>query len=128
MKLRNCLFSLFFVVAAFAQEPSQNMVQIPAGEFWMGRTHMFLLDELGMHLRPRLDDQPAHLVYVDSYWIDKFEVTNAEYARFVAATKHRQPFHWINGKVPAGQEKQPVYNVSWDDSVAYCTFVSKRLP
>ena len=111
-----------------AGEPAKDMVQIPAGEFWMGRTYNWLLDELGMHLRVRLDDQPVHLVYLDSYWIDKYEVTNEDYARFVKATGHRKPFHWIAGNVPAGQERFPVYNVTWDDAVAYCQFAGKRLP
>lgn len=105
-----------------------GMVKIPAGEFWMGRSQNWLLDELGMHLRARLDDQPVHLVYVDVYWMDKYEVTNQDYARFVEATGHRKPFHWIGGKLPAGQEKFPVYNVTWDDALAYCKFVGKRLP
>jgi iron(II)-dependent oxidoreductase len=104
------------------------MAPIPAGEFWMGRSYNWLLDELGMHLRVRLDDQPVHSVYLDAYWIDKYEVSNQDYARFVQATGHRKPFHWIGGKVPAGQEKFPVYNVSWDDAEAYCKFVGKRLP
>jgi formylglycine-generating enzyme required for sulfatase activity len=119
---------LAILIAAVVSVQDTNMVSIPAGEFWMGRTHMFLLDELGMHLRPRLDDQPAHLVYLDSFLIDKYEVTNADYARFTEAKRYRKPFHWVNGKVPAGQEKFPVYNVSWDDAVAYCAFVGKRLP
>jgi formylglycine-generating enzyme required for sulfatase activity len=98
----------------------EDMARIPAGEFWMGRTHNFLIDELGMHLRPRLDDQPAHLVYVDAFWIDKYEVTNEAYARFAQATARRKPFHWIGGKIPAGQERFPVANITWDDAAAYC--------
>jgi formylglycine-generating enzyme required for sulfatase activity len=120
--------SLFAPIPVLSEDASSNMVRISAGEFWMGRTQNWLVDELGMHLRPRLDDQPVHLVYLDSYWIDKYEVTNGEYARFTEATGHRKPFHWVGGKVPSGQEKFPVYNVTWDDAVAYCGFVGKRLP
>jgi len=127
-----CLVGLFMGLAATAavggQDVHVNMVQIPAGEFWMGRTHMWLIDELGMHLRARLDDQPAHLVYLDSFWMDKFEVTNQDYARFTDATSHRRPYHWIDNKIPTGKEKLPVYNVSWDDAVDYCRFLGKRLP
>jgi formylglycine-generating enzyme required for sulfatase activity len=124
------LFFLCFFVAipSSAQDVTSNMAKIPAGDFWMGRTYNWLLDELDMHLRPRLDDQPVHLVSLDAFWIDKYEVTNGEYARFTEATGRRKPYHWIGGKVPAGREKFPVYNVTWDDAVAYCQSVGKRLP
>ncbi len=104
------------------------MAHIEPGEFWMGRTHMWLIDELGMHLRLRLDDQPAHLTEMDGFFIDTHEVTNEAYAVFVAETGHRAPFHWIEGQLPEGQERFPVYNVSWEDAVVYCGFVGKRLP
>jgi formylglycine-generating enzyme required for sulfatase activity len=81
-----------------------------------------------MHLRPRLDDQPVHLVYLDSYWIDAFEVTNEKYLKFAEEARRKKPFHWIGGKIPAGKEKFPVYNVTWDDATAYCGSVGKRLP
>ncbi len=131
MRSLRCLVSsivvvLLLLLSAFGQ--GSDMAVIPAVEFWMGRTHLFLLDELGMHLRPRLDDQPSHLVYLDSYSIDKYEVTNADYLLFVEATKTKKPFHWIKGAIPSGQEKQPVYNVSWDEASSYCKFVGKRLP
>jgi len=104
------------------------MVRIPGGEFWMGRQHMWLIDELGMHLRLRLDDTPAHLTYVDDFEIDKYEVTNDKYLRFVETTKRRKPFHWIGGKVPAGKEQFPVYNVTWDGADAFCKWEGKKLP
>ena len=104
------------------------MVQIPAGEFWMGRSFNWLLDELSMHLRPRLDDQPVHLVTIDSFWIDRYEVTQEQYARFAQTPGVKKPFHWIGGRIPAGAEKFPVYNVAWADAAAYCKSVGKRLP
>jgi formylglycine-generating enzyme len=110
-----------------AQAPA-DMVAIPAGEFWMGRQHMWLLDELSMHLRLRLDDTPAHLTYLDDFYIDKYETTNEQYGRFADATKHRKPFHWKGGKMPEGKGAYPVYNVSWDDADAYCKWSGKRLP
>jgi len=127
----NCLLvlCLFAAVPFFAQTaPPDGMVLIPAGEFWMGRVHMWLIDELEMYLRLRMDDQPAHIVNLDNYYIDKYEVTNADYARHAEAVKARKPFHWMAGKVPAGQEDYPVYNVSWDEAAAYCASAGKRLP
>ena len=121
-------FLSLFVLLLSAQTAPEEMVRVPAGDFWMGRQHMWLLDELGMHLRLRLDDTPAHLTYLDDYQIDKYEVSNEKYAKFVDAAKHRKPFHWVGGKLPQGQEQYPVYNVSWDDAAAYCKWAGKRLP
>ncbi len=121
-------FSLCTMVAGTAQDPPQDMALVPAGEFWQGRVYMTLIDELGMLARARMDDIPAHVVQLDAFYLDKYEVTNADYLKFTEATKHRKPYHWAGGHVPAGEEKFPVYNVSWDDSVAYCTWAGKRLP
>ena len=134
MKLHRCsskplLWLAGFLLAAplLAQNPP-DMILIPAGDFWMGRQHMWLIDELSMHLRLRLDDTPAHLTYLDGYYIDKYETTNEQYAKFIAATKRRKPFHWVGGKFPEGKDQYPVYNVSWDDADAYCKWAGKRLP
>jgi iron(II)-dependent oxidoreductase len=105
-----------------------GMSLIPAGEFWMGRTHMFMFDELNWVARARLDDQPSRPVYVDAFYMDKYEVTDNDYAEFVKATNRPAPWHWKGGKVNPGQEKWPVYNVSWDDAAAYCSWTGKRLP
>src|SRR5262249_9762106 len=76
-----------FALPLLAQSPPADTVLIPAGDFWMGRQHMWLIDELSMHLRLRLDDTPAHLTYLDDFYIDKYETTNDEYAKFLDATK-----------------------------------------
>jgi formylglycine-generating enzyme required for sulfatase activity len=104
------------------------MSLIPAGEFWMGRTHMFQFDELDWVARPRLDDQPARPVFIDAFYMDKYEVTNSDFAKFMEATGRRAPWNWKDGKVNPGQEQWPVYNVTWDDAVAYCAWAGKRLP
>jgi formylglycine-generating enzyme required for sulfatase activity len=104
------------------------MALVPAGEYWQGRVYRTLIEELDMHARARIDDLPAHVVDVDAFYIDKYEVTNADYARFTDTTGHRKPHHWIRGNIPAGKEKWPVYNVSWDDATAYCGWAGKRLP
>ena len=116
--------------ASMAQSPPAEvpgMALIPEGEFWMGRTHMFLFDELNWTLAPRLDDQPAHIVTLDAFHMDQYEVTNKDYAGFVEATGGSKPWHW-GGKLLAEKEKLPVYNVSWTDAQAYCQWAGKRLP
>jgi formylglycine-generating enzyme required for sulfatase activity len=92
------------------------MMYVPAGEFVMGSKN-----GLG-------DEMPAHTVYLDAYYIDRFPVTNAEYKKFVEAAGHRPPAHWKNGAIPAGQETHPVVNVSWYDAAAYAQWAGKRLP
>ena len=54
--------------------------------------------------------------------------SNEDFARFVAATGHRPPPHWIAGKVPAGAETHPVVLVSAEDADAYCGWAGMRLP
>ncbi len=114
--------------AAFLPSPPSDMVSIPAGDFWMGRYHMWLIDEIGWQTRDRMDDRPMHLVYLDAFLIDRYEVTNGDYARFVEETRHRAPFHWRKGNVPEEKPRMPVYNVSWDDAAAYCAWARKHLP
>lgn len=54
------------------------------------------------------------------------EVTNEEYARFVNATGRKVPSNWTNGTYPTGQGKYPVTNISYNDAVAYCNWLSKN--
>lgn len=93
-----------------------GMVFVPGATFKMGRDGG---DEF---------ESPAHEVAVASFFIDRLEVTNEEYQRFVSATGHRAPAHWTDGKIPDGQAKFPVVNVSWDDANAYARWANKRLP
>ena len=53
-------------------------------------------------------------------------VTNAEYEKFVDATGHRAPKHWRNGRFPEGEDKLPVVNVSHEDAVAYCKYLTEK--
>jgi serine/threonine-protein kinase len=93
-----------------------GMVFVSGGSFKMGRNDG---DEL---------ERPARVVEVKAFFIDRNEVTNDEYQRFVTATKRRAPAHWIGGKIPDGQMKFPVVNVSWSDANAYARWANKRLP
>src|SRR5699024_3358244 len=58
-------------------------------------------------------------VWVPDFYIDIYPVTNAEYARFLAATGHPPPQHWIDGAHPEGRADHPVVFVTWDDATAY---------
>jgi formylglycine-generating enzyme required for sulfatase activity len=111
------------------------MVLVPAGEFFRGRD-----------ARPdpskKRDDFPGRFVYLDSFKIDKFEVTNAAYGRFVRATGRPAPsvrsaarrigswsrFAWSGNRAPPGAGDIPVTLVTWFDAEAYCAWTGKRLP
>lgn len=102
------------------------MVLIPAGEFLMGSP----AGSDGFD-----DERPQRLVYVGRFSIDRYEVTNDAYAAFVQATGHRAPENvnkaatlWEGNAPIAGIGNHPVVNVSWDDAVAYCRWIGKRLP
>jgi len=62
----------------------EGMVWIPGGEFSMGAQDPPDMDDVGM--KATLDSRPIHRVYVNGFWMDKTEVTNEQFARFVKAT------------------------------------------
>jgi eukaryotic-like serine/threonine-protein kinase len=94
--------------------PPVDVVSIDGGTFEMGR-------DVGP-----LQETPAHSVRVGSFFMDRTEVTNAEYALFVRDTKHAPPGHWGGTTPPAGQELLPVVTVSFDDANAFAAWRSKR--
>jgi iron(II)-dependent oxidoreductase len=94
-------------------EDRAEMVLVPAGEFWMGS------DEYP-------DEKPRHRVYLDAYHIDKYEVTNALYKRFMDPTGRSAPALWTNSNFNG--PTQPVVGVDWYDAEAYCRWAGKRLP
>lgn len=96
----------------------ETMITIPKGEFTMGTDAKYA----------DLQDKPAHKVNLPAYQMDKYLVTNAQYARFLVATNHRPPLGWKHGVMPAGQALYPVTMVSWYDARSYCGWAGKRLP
>ncbi|HIE28389.1 TPA: PEGA domain-containing protein [Candidatus Poribacteria bacterium] len=93
-----------------------EMILIPAGEFIMGSPEGEGDD----------DEHPQHTVFLDAFYIDKYEVTNAQYKQFMDATGHKAPEYWNDERY--NQPNQPVVGVSWYDAVAYCKWAGKRLP
>lgn len=107
-----------------------GMVLIPAGEFLMGSDDGWNNNE-----------QPVHTVYVDAFYMDVYEVTNAQYKRFVDANPQWQKdnipdkyhdgdylWHWNGNSYPSGQGNHPVVWVSWYTAMAYAQWAGKRLP
>lgn len=94
-----------------------ELVAIPAGTFVMGSP---MSDSESYD-----DERPQHEVTVSPFWLGKFEVTNAQYARFLTANPTvKSPDGWTDTMPPA----EPVVNVSWDDANAFAHWAGGRLP
>jgi len=131
--MRSIAFTILLCVCAALPLAAQTaapegMVQIPAGQFWMGRDHSTEQEASNKMPRGWRDDRPANHIQLDAFYIDKYEVTNADYAKFLQATGGKAPWHWPQGKIPNGEEKLPAANVNWFEATAYCKSVGKRLP
>lgn len=102
---------------------------VPAGEFLMGSPRGEGKD----------DESRQHTVHLDAYYIGRYPVTQAQYARFVQEANYPVPFgDWDSAKPynwhqkrktpPKGKENHPVVLVSWRDAVAFCEWAELRLP
>ena len=138
-----CAVLLYGIAVAQNNQPetivSQDgaeMVLIPATQFLMG-TNATALDGIVSELRRYSvgrpiqrhwfdDETPQHEVLLDAYYIDKYEVTNAQYREFMNATGYPEPAYWEDARF--NQPAQPVVGVSWDDAMAYAQWAAKRLP
>ena len=107
----------------FRKNTPKNMVGIPAGYFLMGSPKKEAKKYKDPYYGIISSDQPRHRVYLDAFYIDKYEVTVEEYGFFRIATGRENPQQpaWSTGK-------HPMFNVKWDDAVAYCKAMGKRLP
>jgi iron(II)-dependent oxidoreductase len=97
--------------------PLTEAVLIPGGEFLMGSG-------------TEGDHSPAHKVRIDSFYIDKFEVTNAQYLKFCKDTDRKMPAFWGMEEFRSGPEfpDHPVMGVSYYDAKAYSEWCGRRLP
>lgn len=109
------------------QKDGAEMVFVPAGEFVMGDSKSEFADQT-----------PEHIVYLDAFLIDKYEITRAQYQKCVEAGVCNKSCVETDtcGDEEAGlfdKEKynldnQPIVGIYWTDAQAYCNWVDARLP
>ena len=117
------------------------MVYVPAGAFWMGSTSAEIEDAVAACVaaggsenlcrRSYGAESPRHEIYLDTFWIDRTEVTNAQYRQCVEAGICEEPTtcDWGTPTYRDGSKADhPVVCVNWDDARTYCQWAGKRLP
>jgi len=103
-------------------------VLIPAGEFFFGCDPQH---NGGFECLP--DELPLQTLYLETFAIDKYEVTNVQYARCVAAGACEEPVYTYSATRESYYDNPayanyPVSGISWNEAYAYCTWVGGRLP
>ena len=93
------------------------MASVPEGPFSMGSDGSQALE----------DERPRHDVWLNTFLIDLFEVTTAQYASFLADQPRQTPWQW-EAVDPTIHHDRPVIGVDWHDADAYCRWAGKRLP
>ncbi len=99
-------------------EPNTGMafVELPAGEFKMG-------SDAGHYD----DERPVHTVRVSAFRMGLYPVTNAEYAKFLAAHPGaRPPIFWYDSQF--NDPRQPVVGIDWGEASEFCRWIGGRLP
>jgi formylglycine-generating enzyme required for sulfatase activity len=95
------------------------MVRIPAGQF---ETNVESRSGTG-----DITEGSRYTVYVEDFFIDKYEVTIERYGKFLKVTGRKAPEYWDHSKMPRDANR-PVVGVTWPEANAYCHWARKRLP
>ena len=117
-----------------------GMIKIPEADFLFKVSGIEIegSNDAGVDVQYPWEDSPRrfheHLMHVNSFYVDKYPVTNADFKKFLDAT-HYHPKDdlnflrdWTNGTYPTGWENRPVTWVSQEDARAYAGWAGKRLP
>jgi len=92
-KLLPIIFLFSGSILRSQETPPANMVLIPSGEFTMGK-----------NTSNQTDWQPEHKVFIDAFYMDKFEVTNKQYYEFCSKTNYPLPELWGMAQFKCGLE------------------------
>ena len=132
------LFPVFVIAQNPNIEPPEGMIFIPEGDYEMGipDDSIAALAELGKKV-PHMnishaeswfgDERTNHLVKIAPFFLDKYEVTNEQFQKFVQETDYKAEGDW---QTYATTERMlhPVVCVTWNDATAFAAWAGKRLP
>ena len=93
-----------------------KMLRIPFGSFEMG-------DQFN---DGPIYEKPVHTVELSSFYIGVYEITNAQYSKFINEAGYKEPTFWEDPDFNAPD--QPVVGVTWYDAMSYAIWAGKRLP
>ncbi|MBX2900785.1 MAG: SUMF1/EgtB/PvdO family nonheme iron enzyme [Cyclobacteriaceae bacterium] len=110
-----------------AKQIPAGMARIPGGSLTIKFTQ-------GDEFIPYPKENEGAVITFKPFAMDKYPVTNAAYKLFMDATGYKPSDavnflkHWIDGKIPKGEELHPVIYISYEDAQAYAAWAGKRLP
>jgi iron(II)-dependent oxidoreductase len=116
----------------------ENMVLIAGGDFLLGTSNedikdmnialkSMAMDELKIDKKDIQDEMPQQIISLDGFYIDKYEVTNEQFQKFVNTTNYKSQGNWQNWFRP-GQENYPARGVTWYDADSFAIWSGKELP
>jgi len=113
----------------------QEMVLVPAGEFWLGEDNSvwgkvlpgFLKNKKQKELDCPENVRPKQKLYLNAFYIDRYPVTNLEYKHFEETSGYKSAGQWKKSFTD-GKEQMPVVNITWYDAQEYARWSGKRLP
>ena len=106
-----------YLILHFAPGIWTTLIRIPAGEFLMGADPQRDLEAAEAEL-------PQHRVQISEFYLGKYPVTNAQFDVFVNAASAKLSANLAQWRLPTGQETHPVVNITWNDAVAFCRWLS----
>ncbi|MBT3922674.1 MAG: formylglycine-generating enzyme family protein [Nitrospina sp.] len=116
------ILSLIIMVAFMFSnvEADSEMAYIPEGEFLMGS-----LEEKG-----KSNEHPQHKVYLDAFYIDRYEVTFKDFEEYLDTNPKQHPTitGWYDRKARPDMLNKPVFGLQWKRCKKYCEWKHKRLP
>ncbi|MCS7078842.1 MAG: formylglycine-generating enzyme family protein [Chloracidobacterium sp.] len=112
-----CLTACLTACRVYPANPPYRPLSIPPGMVFIPGGTFVRYDAAGN----------GHLTTVAPFFLDRTEVTNADFRRFVEATGYQSEGRWALYATPS-RDQHPVVAVTWNDAVAYARWAGKRLP